>query len=460
MTHYDLFVIGGGSGGVASARASAAHGAKVGIAEGDAFGGTCVNRGCVPKKFYVYASHFPDEVRAMTHYGWQTSEPSFDWDTLKRAVFEEVARLNGIYDSMLNKAGVTVYPKRATLEDAHTIRIGDETITADKIMIATGGKPFVPAIEGSEHGITSDDAFHLETLPKRIVIIGGGYIAVEFAGIFHGLGVEVHQMVRGDGILRGFDGDVRALVQEKMQQKGIHIHCQTSVTAIVKEANGSLTLSLDNGEKMATDVLMFATGRVPNTESLGLEAAGVACDDKHEIIVDEWQQTSIENIYAVGDVTGRGLDLTPVAINQGRAFADSHFGNSRRNIEDMVIPTAVFSQPPIGTVGLTEEEATEQYAKVDIYRSQFRPMKYSLAKSEDQVLMKLVVDGDSGKVLGAHMVGEDAAEIMQGVAVAIRAGATKTDFDRTVGIHPSSAEEFVTMREKSHTHTNDRRQAC
>ncbi len=448
MTHYDLFVIGGGSGGVAAARSSAALGAKVGIAEGDKFGGTCVNRGCMPKKWYMYASMCADEFTTSRSFGWEFEKPKFNWEALKENTFKEIKRLNGIYDTMLGKAGVDIHTGFARFIDNHTVAIGDTHITADKFIIAVGGKPFVPDIEGKEHAITSDEAFHLDALPEKIIVVGGGYIAIEFASIFHSLGVETTLMVRRNRVLNGFDRDVREHVRAELEKKGITIVSTTNPVAVSKNADSSLTLKCDHNKDWPVDQVMFATGRVPMFDELGIENTKVKLDERGQIDVDEWQQTSVENIYAVGDATNKHHNLTPVAINEGRAFADTHFGNKKRNISDFIVPTAVFCQPQIGTVGLTEEEACAQYSDIDIYMTSFGPTKYRLSDDmNEKILMKLIVDVSSDKVVGAHMVGPDAGEIIQMLGVALRAGATKHEFDRTVGVHPTISEEFVTMRE-------------
>lgn len=443
---YDLFVIGAGSGGVACARSAAALGAKVGIAEYAELGGTCVNRGCVPKKYYVYASHYAEEFKNAMDYGWQAPSPTFDWHTLKENVFNQVSYLNGVYQRLLEKHDVTIHQGKAMFLNEKTVQVGDDIITADKFMIATGGHPHVIPIEGHEFGITSDEAFHLEELPKSIAIIGAGYIAVEFACIFHGLGVDAHQFIRKDKLLRGFDEELREQVGEAISQKGIHLHFQTNIEKIEKTDNG-LLVHTDTGKHYTVDQVLFATGRKPNTEGLGLENANIELDQAGAILVDEWQQTSTKNIYAIGDVTNR-INLTPVAINEGRAFSDTHFGKIKRNMNYSNVPSAVFSQPSIATVGLTEEQAKQEYGNIDIYTTRFKPMRNNLGAENHYAFMKIVVDSETDKVLGVHVMSDDAAEIVQGFAVALQCGATKEQFDRTVGIHPSNAEELVTIREK------------
>jgi glutathione reductase (NADPH) len=445
--HYDLFVLGAGSGGVAAARASAALGARVGIAEADRMGGTCVNRGCVPKKFYVYAAQYAAELRNAASFGWTYRKADFDWARLKENVFTEIDRLNGVYQTLLRRFGVTIHKGRAEFIDPRTVQIGEQRITAERFLIATGGHPFVPDIDGATLGITSDEAFHLPQLPRRIAIVGGGYIACEFASIFNGLGVKTSLLIRGLDLLRGFDDDLRCHLHQELQQQGVHVHCNTNIVKVSKTGAG-LRLHCDQCEDHETNVLMFATGRRPNSAEIGLERIGVERNEHGAIMVDELQQTGTPGIFAVGDVTDR-LNLTPVAIHQGRAFAETQFGERQRKLDYRNIPTAIFSSPPVATVGLTETEARERYPKIDIFRSLFRPMKYALGDRTEKTLMKLVVDAASDRVLGVHMVGADAAEIIQGFAVALQSGATKADFDRTVGIHPSSAEEFVTMREKA-----------
>jgi glutathione reductase (NADPH) len=445
MSHYDLFVIGGGSGGVACARTSAALGARVGLAEADRLGGTCVNRGCVPKKLLMYASQAAEDLCNAQSLGWTCKKPTFDWAELRNSSQAELRRLNGIYQGLLEKFNVHVFQGLARFIDEKTLRVGGQNITADRFMIATGGSPFVPEFPGREHVIVSDDAFVLDTLPEKMAIIGGGYIAQEFAGIFHGLGVDITLMVRCARLLRGFDADLAEHLRGEQVKKGIKIQCATNVDRIEKTADG-LRVICKECDSTTFDKVLFATGRKPNSAGLGLRTIGVEVNSTGAIVVNEKMQTSLPNIYAIGDVTNR-INLTPVAIHEGRIFAANHFGGENRTMDYSNVPTTIFSQPPLGTVGLTEAEARERYNHVVIFKSVFRPMKYSLGKIDEKTLMKLVVDGTTDRVLGVHMVGPDAGEILQGFAVALKAGATKTDFDRTVGIHPSSAEEFVTMRE-------------
>lgn len=447
---FDLFVIGGGSGGIATARRAAEYGAKVGVAEDDRLGGTCVNRGCVPKKLLVYASHFPGHFAEAEGYGWSGVESALNWQKLIGAVNGEVDRLNGIYQKMLDNSKVQLFRDRAQLLDAHSLLVGDQTITADKILIAVGGYPVKPDIPGIEHTFVSDAMFTLPEQPKRVVILGGGYIGVEFACIFNGLGSEVTQIIRGDKILRGFDQDIQSLIQSEMIAHGINLLNNMQPTRIEKTEDGfkihGKQLDGETDVILADAIALAATGRIPKIENLGLEKAGVTVKNG-AIAVNEYSQTSQANIYAVGDCTDR-INLTPVAINEGRAFADSEFGNKPRVMSHENVPSAVFSTPEAATVGLTEAEAKAKFGDeaIKIYRSQFRPMYYVLPNIAAKTLMKLVVHTESDHVLGAHMVGDHAAEIIQGVAIAVKMGAKKADFDATVGIHPSSAEEFVTMR--------------
>ncbi|RMF09691.1 MAG: glutathione-disulfide reductase [Alphaproteobacteria bacterium] len=449
MYDFDLFVIGAGSGGVRASRMAAGYGARVGICEEYRVGGTCVIRGCVPKKLLVYASEFGEHFEDAAGFGWDVGERHFDWATLIANKDREIDRLNGLYLQTLRNAGVTLLNGRGRLKSPHEIEIsgkdGNRTVTADKILIATGGWPTMPDIPGIEHAITSNEAFHLPRLPDRIAVVGGGYIALEFACIFHGLGSQVVQLYRGEQILRGFDRDVRNALADALRGKGLDLRVETNVTAIEKNGD-ALVLALTDGSNLEVDAVMFATGRAPNTRGLGLAEVGVALDDKGGVVVDEYSRSSVENIYAVGDVTDR-IALTPVAIKEGAAVAATLFGDKPTRVDYRDVPSAVFSQPTVATVGLTEDEARAEYGDVDVYISRFRPMKYTLPGREERALMKLVVDRASDRVVGAHMVGPDAAEIIQGVAIALKCGATKAQFDATVAIHPSSAEEFVLMRE-------------
>ncbi|MGF1520556.1 MAG: glutathione-disulfide reductase [Nodosilinea sp.] len=454
---FDLFVIGGGSGGVAAARRAAEHGARVGLAEVSRLGGTCVNRGCVPKKLMVYASHFPEQFEAATGYGWAVGDRSFHWPTLMSAVNGEVSRLNGIYHNLLDKSGVQLFHHHARFTDEHTLAVGDVTVTAAKILIAVGGQPTRPDdIPGIEQAITSDDIFHLPEQPQHIVIIGGGYIGSEFACILRGLGSKVTQLIRADKILRGFDDDLRSEIHDAMQQRGIKIIDRIGQVTLNKSDSGMSVkvthrASEESGSQESDTILcdvvsLAATGRSPNLQGLGLDCTGVEIKDG-AIAVDPHQRTAVPHIFAVGDVTDR-VNLTPVAIKEGRGFADSEFGSSPTSMDYDAIPTAVFTTPEMSTVGLTEAEAIEKFGAADIqtFSSRFRPMYYTLPNIEAKTLMKLVVQKSTDRVLGAHMVGDNAAEIIQGVAIAVKMGATKADFDATVAIHPSSAEEFVTMR--------------
>ncbi|WP_299620910.1 glutathione-disulfide reductase [Pelagibius sp.] len=442
---YDLFVIGGGSGGVRGARMAAATGARVGIAESYRYGGTCVIRGCVPKKLLSYASHFHEDFEDAAGFGWSLPEPSFDWARLIANKDKEIDRLEGIYQQLLNGAGVDIHNGHARLLDAHRVEVGEAVFSAETILIATGGSPTFPMEPGWEHGISSNEAFHLEDLPKRVVIAGGGYIAVEFAGIFNGLGSRVTQIYRGPQILRGFDDDVRNTLAAEMTKKGIEIIVETVIDRVEKREH-DLLLHLSDGSTLETDLVMAATGRKPNVANLGLETAGVELDERGAVKVDAYSRTTAENIYAVGDVTDR-IALTPVAIQEAMAFVDTVYRGTPRAMDHADVPSAVFSHPPVSTVGLTELQAREKHGALDIYRSTFRPLKHTLSGRDEKTMMKLIVERAGQKVVGVHMVGLDAPEIVQGMAVAIKAGATKQIFDATVGIHPTAAEEFVTMRE-------------
>ncbi len=443
---YDLFVIGAGSGGTRAARMSSSYGAKVAIAEEYRFGGTCVIRGCVPKKLFVYASHFRESFEDAKGFGWDTQEPVFNWPDLVSAKDEEIKRLEGIYSRNLENSGVELYKSRAEIVDEHHIKIINEgkIVSSKYILIATGATPFVPDIKGANYAITSNEAFHLDALPERITVVGGGYIAVEFAGIFNGLGVDTRLLYRGEQILRGFDDDIRQSLFSEMQKSGIDVRLNSDPGEIT-QVNEGYEVTLKDGSKYNTDSIMFATGRVPNTNKLGLENAGVTLGGKGEIIVDEYSHTSVESIYAVGDVTDR-VNLTPVAIHEGAAFAETIFNNIPKPVDHSFIATAVFSQPEIGTVGLSEEQARAKYKDIKVYQSRFRPMKHTLSGRDTKMLMKLIIDVATDRVLGCHIIGESAAEIVQGIAISMRLGATKKDFDDTMALHPSAAEELVTMK--------------
>jgi glutathione reductase (NADPH) len=445
----DLFVIGGGSGGVRAARIASSHGARVMLAEEYRLGGTCVIRGCVPKKLLVYASRFRGEFEDAAGFGWTLEPPSFDWPTLIANKDKEIARLEAAYSSMLQKANVEIVKSRATLADAHTVQLANgDRVRAAYILISTGGAPGMgDKIPGLEHAISSNEAFHLPGLPRRVLIQGGGYIAVEFAGIFAGLGSQVTLVYRGENILRGFDDDVRAHLRGDMEKHGIKVLTGTKVTAI-ERSGGHFAAHLTSGNQVPADCVMFAVGRAPHVSKLGLQEAGVAIGKNGGIAVDEYSRTSAAHIYAVGDVTNR-INLTPVAIREGHAFADTVFGGKPTVVDHTNVPTAVFSEPEVGAVGLTETEARTHCAQTDIYKAMFRPLKATLSGRDTTVLLKLVVDGHSGRVVGCHVVGEGAAEMVQLAAVAIKMGATKADFDATMALHPTIAEELVTMRTKS-----------
>ncbi len=449
----DLFVIGAGSGGVRAARISSGYGARVMIAEEYRVGGTCVIRGCVPKKLLVYASRFGEEFEDAAGFGWTVPEAKFDWATLIANKDKEIDRLEKAYTANLDRAKVKIAKSRAVLLDPHTVKLTatGETVRAKHILIATGGWPALgKEIEGYEHIISSNEAFHLKELPKRILIQGGGYIAVEFAGIFNGLGSEVTLVYRGDNILRGFDDDVRNHLRTEMEKRGIKIITKNIVEGIEK-VNGGLDVCLSDHEQVVVDKVMFATGRRPNVKGLGLETAGVRLAENGAIAVNEYSQTNVPHIYAVGDVTDR-IALTPVAIREGHAFADTVFGKKSTPVDHTNVPTAVFSEPECGVIGLTEAQAIQQLAKVDIYKTSFRPMKATLSGRDTRTFMKLVVDGITDRVVGAHMVGPDAGEIIQLIGIAVKMKATKADFDATMAVHPTASEELVTMREKTASH--------
>jgi glutathione reductase (NADPH) len=443
---FDLFTIGAGSGGVAGSRRAGSYGAKVGIAESVRIGGTCVLRGCVPKKLLVYGAEFADSFEDAAGFGWSLGERCFDWARLIAAKNKELDRLHGIYVDLLRSANVAIFEGHARLIDAHTVEVAGKRHTAAHVMIATGAQPEMPQIPGIEHVITSNEALDLKALPKRVLIVGGGYIAVEFAGIFGTLGSKVTMVIRADQPLRGFDQDIRSALAAEMTGRGIEIRARTQVIRIDKKGHGLLATTLD-GSEIATDAILYATGRRPDTSNLGLEDAGVTLDEAGAIAVDEASRTTVPHIYAIGDVTDR-LNLTPVAIAEGRAIAETLFNNNPMIVDHRNVSTAVFSQPPVGTVGLSEHAAREAVGAVDVYRTRFRPMKYALSGRQERTMMKLVVDRKTDRVLGCHMVGRDAPEITQGLGIALQCGATKRQFDRTIGIHPTAAEEFVTLREK------------
>ncbi len=448
---YDLITIGAGSGGVRASRRAAATGARVAIVENLRFGGTCVMRGCVPKKLLVYAGHFADDFEDSGGYGWENVNPGFDWPALIEAKNKELYRLEAVYHRILGEAGVEEVFATATVADPHTVEVDGKSLTAETLLVATGGWPKMPDIPGIEHVITSNEALDLPELPDRIAIIGGGYIAVEFAGIFNSLGAQVTEIIRASQILRGFDGDVRGVLAEEMEKKGIDIRRETEVEEIAKDVKGDgggFLLKLKDGGIIEADLVMYATGRAPNTRGMGLEESGVELDEKSAVCVDEFSRSSVENIYAIGDVTER-MNLTPVAIAEAEAMVRTAFGGKPMAVDYSGVPSAVFSQPPIGTVGLTEAEAGKQTGgEIDVYVSRFTPMKYTLSGRDEKSMMKLVVERNTDRVLGCHMVGLDAPEIIQGFAVALRTGATKAHFDATIGIHPTAGEEFFTLREK------------
>ena len=441
--HFDLFVIGGGSGGVRAARMAAAQGARVALAESAAMGGTCVNLGCIPKKLYSYAAHFSDAFEQARGFGWTVGETTFDWQTLKANRAREILRLNGIYVSLLAK--VHVVRGRATLVDATTVAVGDEQFSAKHILVATGGWPQVPEIAGREHVVTSNEIFDLPKFPQRLVVVGGGYIASEFASIFNGLGSSVLQLYRGEQILRGFDEDVRQFAAAEMCKHGVCLRVSTDVRDISKTTDG-LVLTLTDGSTVMADTVLYATGRTPNVNGLGLDRVGVEQRKNGAVVVDKNFQSSVPSIYALGDVTDR-VQLTPVALGEAMQLVDHLFGDGTRTLSYEGIPTAVFTHPNIATVGLTEAQARSELGAVRIYRSDFKPLKHTLSGATERTLMKLVVDAATDRVVGLHMVGADAGEIVQGFAVALKCGATKAMFDATIGIHPTAAEEFVTMRE-------------
>ena len=446
---FDLLVIGGGSGGVRAARMAAQRGAKVALIEAQAMGGTCVNVGCIPKKLYSYAAHFAESFEASHGFGWVGTAPVLDWSALKANRAREITRLNGIYLQLLKGAGVQVIEGWATLVDAHTVAVGAQRLTAQNILMATGGQPSVPEIAGREHVITSNEIFDIDPFPKRLLVVGGGYIACEFASIFKGLGAHVTQLYRGAQVLRGFDEEIRGFIAAEMRKAGVDLRLNADVAAIVKTAGG-LLVTLQDGSSLEADAVLYATGRVPLVQGLGLEALGIAQKSDGAILVNDNYQTSLPHIYAVGDVTAR-VQLTPVALGEAMVVVDhllgAAAGKTPRSMSYDFIPTAVFTHPNIGTVGFTEAEARERFGAVRVFKSEFKALKHTLSGSSERTFMKLLVDAASDRVVGLHMVGAEAGEIVQGFAVAMKAGATKAVFDSTIGIHPTAAEEFVTMRE-------------
>jgi len=441
---YDLFVIGGGSGGVRAARVASQGGARVALAEESRYGGTCVIRGCVPKKLMVYASEYRAAMVEAQAYGWTVHAGGFDWDRFKTKLHAELDRLEGVYRGNLHKAGVETYHTRARLVDPHTVALADGTrLSAKHILIATGGWPVKPDLPGAEHAITSNEIFHLDDLPRSILIVGGGYIACEFAGILNGLGVQVTQFYRGAQILRGFDDEARGLVSDEMIASGVNLHLGTNIEAM-EEVGGGYRVTATNGYETTFDEVMFATGRAPNTDNMGLEEAGVTLGEKGEIVVDDYSQTGVPSIYAIGDVTDR-VNLTPVAIREGMAFVETVFNGNPTPVDHALIPTAIFTQPEMGTVGLSEEDARAE-EPVDVYATPFRPMQTAFAGQPGRALMKLIVSRATRRVMGCHIVAPGAGEMIQLAGIAVKMGATKEDFDRTVAVHPTMSEELVTLK--------------
>ena len=445
---FDLFTIGGGSGGVRASRVSATFGARAAVAEDGRFGGTCVNVGCIPKKLFSYAAHYREEFEVARAYGWTADEPRFDWRTLLANKDREIARLNGVYERLLTNAGVSIVRARAVVRGPHEVEAGGRTCTARHILVATGSWPQIPDIPGREHAITSNEAFHLERLPGSVIVVGGGYIAVEFASIFNGLGVKTTLAYRGAKLLRGFEHELGERLADEMAKKGVAIRLNTNVTAFAKRADGSIDARLTDGSSIPVGAAMFATGRKPNTRNLGLETAGVKLAADGAIIVDAYSKSSVDSIHAIGDATNR-LNLTPVATAEAMALANTLFRGRPTAMDHNNVPTAVFSDPNLATVGLGEAAARERLGAVEIYKTAFRSLKHSLTSSEEKTFMKLVVDANTQRVVGAHMLGPEAGEIIQGIAIAVKLGATKAQFDATIGIHPTAAEEFVTLREKA-----------
>lgn len=444
---YDLFTIGAGSGGVRASRMSASFGAKVAVAEERYLGGTCVNVGCIPKKLLVYASHYGDDFDDAAGFGWTVGERRVDWAKLIANKNKEISRLSGVYRKLLGESGVEILEAHAEILDPHTVAVDGKKITAKYLLVAVGSWPAMPKIPGSEHAISSNEAFYLPSLPARVIIVGGGYIGVEFAGIFHGLGARTTQLYRGASFLRGFDDDIRATLAAEMLKRGVDLRFKVDISQIEKTGD-TLRAHLTDGHVIEADQILYATGRLPKTRDLGLERTGIELRESGAVIVDEYSRSSVESVYAIGDCTDRMM-LTPVAIAEGMAVANTLFNNKPMRPSYLNVPTAVFSTPNCGTVGLTEEQARERDFKVDIYRTFYRPLKHTLTGRDERTMMKLVVDQASDRVLGCHMVGPDAGEIIQGLAVALNCGATKAQFDGTIGIHPTAAEEFVTMRSKA-----------
>ncbi len=442
---FDLFVIGGGSGGVRAGRMAAGFGKRVAVAEERYLGGTCVNVGCVPKKLFSYGAHFNEDFEHAAGFGWKIGPRQFDWPTLIANKDKEIDRLNGIYRRLLDNAGATIFDAHAELKGPHEVEVNGTQYSAERILVATGGWPFVPEFEGSDLAITSNEAFHLERLPERALVVGGGYIAVEFAGIFNGLGARTTQLYRGPMFLRWFDDDCRTFLAEEIQKKGVDLRLNNDIAKIERH-DGALRATLQDGSHLDCDLVMYATGRKPLSDQVGLDTCNVRLNDKGAICVDENYRTNVESIYAIGDVTDR-VNLTPVALAEGMALVWHLYQDTEKPVSYEYIPSAVFSQPNLGTVGYTETEARSKFDDVEIYRSTFTPLKHTLSGSDEKTLMKLIVDKHTDRVVGAHMVGPDAGETIQGLAVAMKAGATKTLFDSTIGIHPTSAEEWVTMRE-------------
>jgi glutathione reductase (NADPH) len=444
---FDLFTIGGGSGGVRASRVAASYGARVAVAESDKFGGTCVNVGCIPKKLFSYAAHFREDFEVAKGYGWSVGEARFDWPTLVANKDREIARLNAVYERVLSLAKVEIIRGRATVLDKHSVQVNGKTVTAKHILVATGSWPVVPGIPGREHAITSNEAFYLERLPKRALVVGGGYIALEFASIFHGLGVSTTLSYRGKRFLRGFDAELGERIAEEMAAKGMNLHFGAEPAAIRKNSN-NLEITYSDGSRQEADLVLFATGRKPNTAGLGLEQAGVKLAADGAVAVDKYSNSTVDSIHAIGDVTNR-INLTPVATAEAMWLMRTLFKGEPTAIDHDSVATAVFCNPNIATVGLSEERAREQFGAVDIYKTSFRALKLTMTDKKERTFIKLVVDRSSQRVVGAHMIGPDAGEIIQGVAIAVKLGATKAQFDATIGIHPTAAEEFVTLREKA-----------